>query len=535
MRRPAIPVLLALALQACGSFRQSPHNDAFARALEVQIEADRAADNGDYEGAAQKNRAAIAAYQQAPETAERLNNQAMAKLALENMEGAIADLQRAVDSHTAEWPIFARNLGDAYARLGTWRDAERQYFSILRRLPVERETHAKLLRLYAADAPLEVARALSVAKELAPEGELMIAEGVLAESRFSATASDAVIVLADALARRLPVQTLAESRTHVATSVCSFEPACQQLRDLLTAERRETTSYPWWLNADRPAARRALAHLMQAIGTRAATEGYAHAVAILRDAVAVADPGDLIPAAALIDFYSGAGWPSAYVDEVVRVDGSLTPEGAREYHEAAGVAYVRAGKWYDCASPSRSAVSQLTDARRLGSPTAEAFLRDAPAPPVCQAGTAAPLPPGNPQEPVSQMPPTFHSSPSAGGHDVPFRKTIYFEFDQPSIGGRELPDCVSQLSDIADLLRRNGNARVWLSGYTDDLGDDEYNIRLSVRRAETVRLCLHDRFGIASNRIVDKGYGEADPAAPNIPGHRHENRRVECVISVAKD
>lgn len=72
---------------------------------------------------------------------------------------------------------------------------------------------------------------------------------------------------------------------------------------------------------------------------------------------------------------------------------------------------------------------------------------------------------------------------------------------------------------------------VLIEGFTDAVGSDETNQRLSERRAEAVRQALSER-GIAGARIRTRGYGEAYPVASNDnEAGRQQNRRVEVVIS----
>ncbi|RMF59783.1 MAG: OmpA family protein, partial [Bacteroidetes bacterium] len=66
------------------------------------------------------------------------------------------------------------------------------------------------------------------------------------------------------------------------------------------------------------------------------------------------------------------------------------------------------------------------------------------------------------------------------------------------------------------------------AGHTDSTGPDDYNLRLSQARAEAVRAYLIERFGIAPERLVARGYGESQPIADNVTATgRTLNRRVE--------
>ncbi|MHB8875704.1 MAG: OmpA family protein [Myxococcaceae bacterium] len=70
-------------------------------------------------------------------------------------------------------------------------------------------------------------------------------------------------------------------------------------------------------------------------------------------------------------------------------------------------------------------------------------------------------------------------------------------------------------------------AQIIVEGHTDSMGADEYNRKLSERRAAAVRGFLH----LAPETSSVKGYGEARPLAPNDTEEgRQRNRRVEIVV-----
>jgi len=70
-----------------------------------------------------------------------------------------------------------------------------------------------------------------------------------------------------------------------------------------------------------------------------------------------------------------------------------------------------------------------------------------------------------------------------------------------------------------------------IEGRTDNVGREESNLRLSTKRAESVRTYLIEDFGIAANRLTARGYGSSRPIADNAtPEGRQKNRRIEAVI-----
>jgi outer membrane protein OmpA-like peptidoglycan-associated protein len=69
--------------------------------------------------------------------------------------------------------------------------------------------------------------------------------------------------------------------------------------------------------------------------------------------------------------------------------------------------------------------------------------------------------------------------------------------------------------------------RFMLSGHTDDRGDAEYNLELSLRRAESARQYLIDEYGIDADRLDATGHGSAYPLSTEDNAQaRTANRRV---------
>ncbi|WP_440974430.1 OmpA family protein [Pseudomonas koreensis] len=84
---------------------------------------------------------------------------------------------------------------------------------------------------------------------------------------------------------------------------------------------------------------------------------------------------------------------------------------------------------------------------------------------------------------------------------------------------------------LAQYLTANPERKVRIEGFTDDVGSDDFNQRLSERRADAVAFALK-RMGISADRLITKGYGKQFPIADNGSSHaRQLNRRVEVIIS----
>jgi len=112
--------------------------------------------------------------------------------------------------------------------------------------------------------------------------------------------------------------------------------------------------------------------------------------------------------------------------------------------------------------------------------------------------------------------------------DVKGRFTIYsisFNFDKYDLK----KESEKPLQEIADLLLAYPGLKSEIQGHTDNQGQDDYNLILSQKRAETVRLYLVG-LGVDSLRLTARGYGAAMPiAANNTREGRAKNRRVVLV------
>jgi hypothetical protein len=87
-----------------------------------------------------------------------------------------------------------------------------------------------------------------------------------------------------------------------------------------------------------------------------------------------------------------------------------------------------------------------------------------------------------------------------------------------------------EIGHIANLMIRNPELNLLITGHTDSDGDEDYNMKLSLERASSVRDMLVD-LGINKNRLKIAGKGESEPLLPNDTElHKRKNRRTEFEI-----
>jgi OmpA-OmpF porin, OOP family len=116
----------------------------------------------------------------------------------------------------------------------------------------------------------------------------------------------------------------------------------------------------------------------------------------------------------------------------------------------------------------------------------------------------------------------------AGGDTL----ALYFEFDEDEVN----PRTKRQLEIVTKILRSDPDKKITLSGHADAMGTDEYNNRLSSRRADVVRDYLA-KAGVSSAQIITVAKGASQPRRPNAtetgadnPEGRRANRRTEIYL-----
>jgi len=105
-------------------------------------------------------------------------------------------------------------------------------------------------------------------------------------------------------------------------------------------------------------------------------------------------------------------------------------------------------------------------------------------------------------------------------------KNVLFETGKATLK----PSSFAQLNEVVEGMQRYDTVRVEIAGHTDNVGGEEYNMKLSQDRAESVRNYLVDH-KIAPERVTAKGYGYSMPVEDNSSeAGRASNRRIEVHI-----
>ena len=143
----------------------------------------------------------------------------------------------------------------------------------------------------------------------------------------------------------------------------------------------------------------------------------------------------------------------------------------------------------------------------------------APAP--APAPVARPAPAPAPAPAAAPAP-----APAAAAAKVTYAADAFFDFDRAVLKA----EGKAKLDDLASKVKGVNMEVVIAVGHTDSVGNNAYNQRLSVRRAEAVKAYLVSK-GIEANRVYTEGKGEGQPVADNSTREgRAKNRRVEVEV-----
>ena len=104
---------------------------------------------------------------------------------------------------------------------------------------------------------------------------------------------------------------------------------------------------------------------------------------------------------------------------------------------------------------------------------------------------------------------------------------VLFEFDKSYIKN----EYRNTLDELGRFLKKHRHAYTVLSGFTDSVGPETYNIGLSQRRAESAQKYLINKFHLKKDRVLLYWYGFNKPIAPNSTAEgRQRNRRITIII-----
>jgi outer membrane protein OmpA-like peptidoglycan-associated protein len=131
------------------------------------------------------------------------------------------------------------------------------------------------------------------------------------------------------------------------------------------------------------------------------------------------------------------------------------------------------------------------------------------------------------------FPMTLDTHETSSTIEVTLAADVLFDFNKSDLRG----EAASTLHNLADIIRARAHGRIAIRGYTDALGKDAYNQRLSEQRAASVKTWLVGHEQLAATGLATSGLGARDPVAPNRhpdgsdnPDGRRFNRRVTVLI-----
>jgi len=107
-------------------------------------------------------------------------------------------------------------------------------------------------------------------------------------------------------------------------------------------------------------------------------------------------------------------------------------------------------------------------------------------------------------------------------------ESIPFAFNKSELS----EDAKAELDILAELLvQENKNVYIEIQGHTDNVGTEEYNLKLGQIRADAVKTYLHAKHEIPLHRMDSFSYGKSRPVAPNDTAEtRAQNRRVVLMV-----
>ncbi|PNK61437.1 OmpA family protein [Psychrobacter sp. FDAARGOS_221] len=134
--------------------------------------------------------------------------------------------------------------------------------------------------------------------------------------------------------------------------------------------------------------------------------------------------------------------------------------------------------------------------------------------PNCPVAEPKPIPPVVEPAPVLEK-------------EVSIELEVLFDNDKAIVK----PQYYNEVQELAEFMQKYSNTTAVIEGHTDSNASDEYNQKLSERRANAIKYILISKFNISPDRLEAVGYGEQRPRATNKTAEgRQLNRRTIAVI-----
>jgi len=157
-----------------------------------------------------------------------------------------------------------------------------------------------------------------------------------------------------------------------------------------------------------------------------------------------------------------------------------------------------------------------------------ALPAEAPTTPPAALEQPAPAPPAA----EAPLPPPVAAQPTPGHYKYCITLKSEFDIDQALIR----PEYHDEIAKVGNFMQKYPSTTAVIEGHTDNVGNAQYNMDLSQRRAQAVVDYLVDKFNIDRSRLTARGYGMTRPIADNATDEgRQKNRRIEAIIDCAFD
>lgn len=108
---------------------------------------------------------------------------------------------------------------------------------------------------------------------------------------------------------------------------------------------------------------------------------------------------------------------------------------------------------------------------------------------------------------------------------------ILFDYDSSELRKDAYPALAQIAKSLKETKEKTKDARFRIDGHTDNKGSKDYNLKLSLKRAEAVKKAFINEFKLPDSWLEVQGFGETRPLVKNdTPSNQQKNRRVEVTI-----